>query len=165
MLHKAWPIAVALAWLVAGPLRAQEAPAEMPLVTGGTAEDAAAPVTAEDVVAAAAERLRPPGVPRPCPQSESGVIVVCAQDDEETQRVDSSSDQAIAAGQAVSDGKPRAPDVFGIPSGGVTIRMGSPPPQVFMIDLKAIPEAPPGSDAARFAEDAVPAPPAAESAE
>lgn len=154
MFRQAWPIAVALAWLVAGPARAQEAPAEISVSEAGAAEDAAKPVTAEDVVAAAAERLRPPGVRRPCPQSEAGVIVVCAQDEDESQRVDSSTDQAIAEGRSVSDGVPRAPDQFGIPSGGISVRLGAPPPPVLIIDLKAIPEAPAGSDAARYAEEA-----------
>jgi hypothetical protein len=36
----------------------------------------------------------------------------------------------------------------------VCSKFGRPPPPVPLIDLKAIPEAPPGSDAARFKEDA-----------
>lgn len=163
MFYKAWPLIVAMAWLIAGPAAAQdaqEAPVTSPLLGTDPAGDAVTAATADEVVAAAAERLRPHGVPAPCPQPESGVIVVCSQTDDGAQRVPSSTDEAIAAGLPVSDGRPRAPDLFGIPSGGVSIKMGSPPPQVYVIDLKAIPEAPAGSDAARYAEDpsAEPAP-------
>ena len=57
------------------------------------------------------------------------------------------------------DPVPRAPDVFGIPEGGIIVARGCfipPCPRKMppIIDLKAIPEAPPGSDAARYKENA-----------
>ena len=114
------------------------------------------PPTAEQIAEAAREKLRPPEIRKPCPPSSHGEIVVCGEVQHST-GVPSSLDNAIAAGKAVPDGKPRAPDVLGMrPCESYTVcsKFGRPPPPVPLIDLKAIPEAPPGSDAARFKEDA-----------
>ena len=96
-------------------------------------------------------------VPRadPCPPQKAGEIVVCRRvEDPDSLRVPSPTDDAIANGQAVGDGVPRAPDLFGIPGGGVSIGFGSVAPPAVMIDLKAIPEPPAGSDAAAYGYDA-----------
>lgn len=96
--------------------------------------------------------IRPPRID-PCPPEREGVIVVCRRlEDPESQRVPGSIDQAIAAGRAVADGLPRAPDVFGLPSCEVVkcIGIGSVPPPALMIDLKALPEPPSGSAAAAY---------------
>lgn len=100
----------------------------------------------------------------PCPPEQAGVIVVCRRlEDPESQRVPGTIDQAIAAGAAVNDGLPRAPDLMGIPDGGVSVGGGCfvppcPPPAAIMIDLKALPEPPPGSDAASYGYQPPPAP-------
>ena len=58
-------------------------------------------------------------------------------------------------------GDPRTPDVFGIPNHGVVVARGCfigpcPPPKALMIDIEALPEAPPGSDADRIARGLAP---------
>lgn len=88
-----------------------------------------------------------------CPSEREGEIVVCRRiEDPETLRVPSATEAAIAAGKPVYDGLPRAPDVFGLPSCEIVkcIGFGSVPPPPLIIDLKAIPEPPPGSDAASY---------------
>lgn len=100
-------------------------------------------------------------VPRadPCPPQKAGEIVVCRRlEDPDSLRVPSPTDDAIANGQAIGDGVPRAPDLFGIQGGGVKVAGGCffppcPPPTAIMIDLKAIPEPPAGSDAAAYGYD------------
>jgi len=56
-----------------------------------------------------------------------------------------------------ADGLPRAPDFSEScqrnGGQGVCLRIGRAPPRPLLIDLSAIPEAPPGSDAARYAEE------------
>ncbi|MEO6551352.1 MAG: hypothetical protein ABIO26_02220 [Croceibacterium sp.] len=100
------------------------------------------------------QALKPPGGTELCKAPKGNEIVVCAEDPQKF-RVPSSTDE----GRNTNDGMPRAPDVFGIPAGGIVIARGCfipPCPRKMppIIDLKAIPEAPPGSDAARFKEDA-----------
>jgi hypothetical protein len=81
----------------------------------------------------------------PCPEAGGDEIVVCAEhDDPETQYVPSATDSGDP-----DDGVPRAPDVTGLPSGGM--RIGKTPRHPLIIDLKSIPEAPPGSDADKIA--------------
>jgi hypothetical protein len=136
--------------LAAAPLAAQER-TENPVPV----EAHQAP-TAEQIVEAANEKLRAPGVRKACPPGVNGEIVVCAPAQVGT-GVPSSLDDAIARGEAVPDGRPRAPDEFGIPpchSYTVCSKVGRAPPPLYLIDLKAIPEAPAGSDAARYKEDA-----------
>jgi hypothetical protein len=115
-------------------------------------------MTPEQIVDAARGRLRPVEMRTRCPPAAHGEIVVCGEVQHST-GVPSSLDDAIAAGQAVPDGKPHAPNVFGIkpcqPSLlSVCLNGRTPLPRVPLIDLKAIPEAPAGSDAARYKEDA-----------
>src|SRR5205085_11907683 len=118
--------------------------------------DAPRPLTVEQMVEAAHAKLRPLELRTRCPPAANGEIVVCGEVQHAT-GVPSSLDDAIAAGLAVPDGKPRAPDVLGMrPCKSYTVcsRVGRAPPPIPLIDLKAIPEAPPGSDAARHKEDA-----------
>lgn len=108
---------------------------------------ASAQATAEEALETARRAYR---VTEPrrvaCPQGEPGVIVVCQQRiDPDNLRVPSETDRAVAAGQAVDDGVPRAPDLYGGMAGGVTVMRGCfvppcPPPAAIMIDLEAIPE-------------------------
>lgn len=86
-----------------------------------------------------------------CPDSTDDEIVVCRQiDDPDQYRVPSDTDRGV-----VKDAVPRAPDLE--PKyGGVVVAKGCfippcPRPMPLMIDLKSIPEAPPGSDADRIA--------------
>ena len=80
-----------------------------------------------------------------CPEASGDEIVVCAEhDDPATQHVPSDSDNGDP-----NDGVPRAPDVTGLPSGGM--RIGKTPRHPLIIDLSEIPEAPPGSDADKIA--------------
>lgn len=126
----------------------------------GTAATISPPLDTQEAIARARQvySVRPPR-PEPCPPEREGEIVVCRRlEDPETLRVESATDAAIAAGKAVPDGLPRAPDVFGLPSCEVVKCMGfgSVPPAPLIIDLKAIPEPPPGSDAAGYGYQAPP---------
>ncbi|KHL24562.1 hypothetical protein PK98_11280 [Croceibacterium mercuriale] len=119
-------------------------------------DGAAPPLTAEQALATAAARYttRPPR-PEPCPESSGDVIVVCRQLEEWTGGMGlSPTAQAIANGTMPPDPIPQAPDFAG-PSTNVAARGCFIPPcpgePALLIDLKAIPEAPPGSDAARYA--------------
>jgi len=134
---------------------------------------AIAQVTAEEAVQTAREvygPALPDQRPEPCPVARPDEIVVCREIVEDDRyRVPSSTDDALGAGAAVDDGLPRAPDVFGMPpcqAYQFCGTIGRAPTHPLLIDLKAIPEAPPGSDAARYAEarraaEAAAAPPAA----
>ena len=97
----------------------------------------------------------------PCPQQKAGEIVICRQlEDPAKLRVSSPTEDAIAAGKAVNDGVPRAPYVLGLPSCEEVKchRMGRAAPPPLLIDLKAIPEPPAGSEAAEYGFEAAPAP-------
>jgi hypothetical protein len=88
----------------------------------------------------------------PCPDSTGDEIVVCAeQEDPATQYVPSDTDSGDP-----DDGVPRAPDVTGLPSDGM--RIGKTPRHPLIIDLTAIPEPPPGSDADKIAKGEMAAP-------
>lgn len=108
------------------------------------------------------------GAPPPRRRCDSGggddtVIVVCAPDRGEDQRVPSTaqSDPASrAARHELDNGVPRAPQLDrgscrGKP--GCAIGGWAPPP-VYVIDVKALPEAPAGSDADLIARGEKPAP-------
>jgi hypothetical protein len=157
----AWSFAIAS--LAAGPtshVRAQE----YPRPTGTAAK---AVETAQRVYGPADTRAK-----ESCPPHQPGEeIVVCAEtEDQEQFRVQSSGD-LDPAGAGARGGVPRAPDV-GTSYPGAVVARGCfippcPPPMPKIIDLKAIPEAPPGSDADRVAHglaprgrsDAMPEPP------
>lgn len=76
-----------------------------------------------------------------------------------TQYVPSNTDSG-----ATDDGLPHAPDVSGLPpclNSGLQFcaqHVGAKPRQLYIIDLKALPEAPAGSDADRIAKGEVPPP-------
>ena len=78
-------------------------------------------------------------------------IVVTAPGNESAMRVPSTSDDRAAAAAAAA----RTPCAGCVEISGTSVQIGfgRPPPMPLMIDLKAIPEAPPGSPAARYAED------------
>jgi Tfp pilus assembly protein PilX len=145
MLRTFVTVAVMAAALFGSPLAAQEQAA--------TAADEAAEAetrSAEEMIEAAREALRPPSVRRRIVVAEPGAIVVTAGDPE-AQRLENSTAEDLAAVDAATARTPCAGCLE--PSGaGVRIGFGQPPPPALIIDLKAIPEAPPGSDAARYAE-------------
>lgn len=133
---------VALALVVSGLTFA--APAGAQPAEGSTAPGAAEdsgetseqPLTAETIIEVARERLRPPGVRRPCklPENQSE-IVVCARDPD-AMRVDSPTDRAIAEGQPGRDSIPRAPNVDG-PGifQGKGMKFGKDPEPPLIVDL------------------------------
>lgn len=85
---------------------------------------------------------------RRCPDPRPGEIVVCrVLEDPDELRVPSETDLGNP-----DDGMVRAPNVSGLPdcSQGGCVRVGRKPPDPLIIDLKSIPEAPPGSDADRI---------------
>ncbi len=134
------------ALLLASPLAAQEAPPTVPKT-----------VTAEQVIADAKKAYALPtsGAAAECPMPKPGEeIVVCAQqDDPERYRAASSSD-LDPTGAGARGGVPHADVETRYP--GVAVASGCfippcPPPMPVLIDLKAIPEPPPGSDADRIA--------------
>jgi hypothetical protein len=103
------------------------------------------------------------GVPKPDPEpvqncdtgdAGSNDIVVCARKsgDNSRYRVQSTAELDPKSHQNLYDGLPRAPYLGPPPCTGVCIKMGQPPPPVLMIDLKAIPEPPPGSDADKISK-------------
>jgi hypothetical protein len=77
-------------------------------------------------------------------------IVVTAPSAEADMRMPSTEDDRAAAAAAAAR-TPCAGCVV-ISGNSVSIGFGRPPPMPLLIDLKAIPEAPPGSDAARYSE-------------
>ncbi|WP_375289859.1 hypothetical protein [Qipengyuania sp.] len=112
----------------------------------------AAPPETEPVVDKACERRQEAAI-------ISGEIIVCAErkaagpgdyDREKAQ------DRYAAKTQGQS-----TPDVFGIPNHGIVVARGCfippcPKPPALMIDVTALPEAPPGSDADRIARGLAP---------
>jgi hypothetical protein len=133
---------VALALVVSGLTFA--APAGAQPAEGSTAPGAAEdsgetseqPLTAETIIEVARERLRPPGVRRPCKLPDNpDEIVVCARDPDAI-RVESPTDRAIAEGQPGRDSVPRAPNVDG-PGifQGKGMKLGQAPEPPLIVDL------------------------------
>ena len=93
-------------------------------------------------------------VPRPCETetdaSTGDEIIVCAETPggESDMRVPSTADDKAAAAAAAA----RTPCAGCVVVSGASVRIGfgRPPPAPLMIDLKSIPDAPPGSDAAVY---------------
>lgn len=124
------------------------------------AQDAPPPVTAEQAIGAAEQAYGPQDsrAERACPPQRPGdEIVVCAPLEEQSQfRVEPTQTDG-------TEGDPRAPNIessFGHTGMGVVFKgcfiPPCPPPMPTLIDLKAIPEAPPGSDADRVARGLAP---------
>lgn len=109
------------------------------------------------------DRYGSPAQHRRC-QSNGGEdeIVVCAPDRGEDQRVPSTADSDPASREArreLNNGVPRAPQLDrGSCRGQAGCMVGGwAPPPVYMIDVKAIPEAPEGSEADLIAKGEKPA--------
>ena len=131
----------------------------MLLAAAAAAVTPAPTVTAEQALANAKAiySFTPPRrAPRPCPVASGNDIVVCREVvDPNEQRVPSDLDN----GAPDDGGVPRAPNVSSLPdcSQGC-IRVGKKPRQLHLIDLQAIPEPPPGSDADKMSKGEIPVP-------
>lgn len=126
-----------------------------PTISAQAEDSPAPPLTAEQAIATAAARYttRPPR-PEPCPESSGNEIVVCRKIEQWTGMGLSPTEQAIANGTMPPDPIPGAPDFAGSSTNVVARGCFVPPcpgEPALLIDLTAIPEAPPGSDAARYA--------------
>lgn len=110
-------------------------------------------LTAAEVIADSEPVVGPPLPPGCEPDPLNNRVVICAPRNDEQFRVPRRIDPERV--DAYGD-VPRAPDVFGIPDHGVAIPFGSVPEPVLIIDLDAIPEAPPGSDADRVGRGLAP---------
>ena len=81
--------------------------------------------------------------------ADAGEIVVCAPRDPDKQRYPGR--ETLDSVRSVRDGLPRAPDLRPVYPGPVVARgcfiPPCPPPPMIFIDVKALPEAPAGSDA------------------
>lgn len=127
--------------------------ASLALAAPAAAQEAAASPapgpSAEQAIEQQKKVYGPPNARRSCGAPDaSGDIVVCATDSKEF-RVQSSAELNPNSHEALYDGVPRAPQLDkgsckGQP--GCFIGGWAPPP-IYYIDLEAIPEAPPGSDA------------------
>jgi hypothetical protein len=117
-------------------------------------------VTAEQALAnARALTSAVPPKPEPCPEATGDEIVVCAEpEDPAKQYVPSDTDSGVPD----DGGVPRAPNVSGLPDCATALfcaqHLGAKPRQLYIIDLKAIPEPPPGSDADKIAKGEMAAP-------
>ncbi len=108
-------------------------------------EAAAEPPTAEQLIENAREVYSASRPERePCPEATGSEIVVCRTlEDPEQFRVASPTERAYANGERPPDPIPSAPYVLGLPECGVEVtchRVGTAPPPIYIIDLKAIPE-------------------------
>ncbi|GAC1410882.1 MAG: hypothetical protein NVSMB69_13080 [Novosphingobium sp.] len=91
-------------------------------------------------------------------------IVVCA-DPDKNNRDRLPLRKELDSAKSTRTGVPRAPDVYGLQHKGIPLVTFTgcmippcPPPPILYIDLKAIPEAPLGSDADRIGKGEIPAP-------
>lgn len=130
----------------------------MLLAAAAAAVTPAPTITAEQALAnAQAVYSAAPKKVEPCPEATGDEVVVCARhEDPAKQYVPSNTDSGDP-----NDGVPHAPDVSTLPScAGATIcsRVGKQPRQLYIIDLKAIPEPPAGSDADKIAKGEMAAP-------
>ena len=131
----------------------------MLLAAAAAAVTPAPAVTAEQALETArATYSAAPHKPAPCPEATGDEIVVCAgHEDPATQFVPSDADSGDP-----DDGVPRAPNVSGLPDCARALfcaqHLGKQPRQLYIIDLKAIPEPPAGSDADKIARGEMAAP-------
>ncbi|WP_296680042.1 hypothetical protein [Novosphingobium sp.] len=108
-----------------------------------------------------AHRALSPVAPRQsCAGSSDDEIVVCAATDSSRYRVPSTIDSNPGSRAALRNGVPTPPQLDRGSCRGQPGCMigGYAPPKVYVIDLKAIPEAPAGSDADRIGKGEIAAP-------
>jgi hypothetical protein len=119
------------------------------LAQSALAQDAASGASAEQAIEQQKKVFGPPNTRKSCGVADAkGEIVVCAPDSSEF-RVQSSSELDPNSHEALYDGLPRAPQLDRGSCKGQAgcVGFGWAPEPIYYIDLKAIPEAPPGSDA------------------
>lgn len=132
----------------------------LPVACGLSAK--AQPVlTAEDVARKADSAYGPPPPKPKCGAQPSDEIVVCAEEQEQSQfrlRDDARTEDDYAR-ETMNEGNPQAPDVAGpgifrgkATASGCIKGLTCPPPRAIDVDFAALPEAPPGSDADRIAQ-------------
>jgi hypothetical protein len=112
------------------------------------AQDAPSP-SAEQAIERGKEVYGPPRPRKSCGvPDDKGEIVVCAPDNSEF-RVQGSAELDPTSHEALYDGLPRAPQMDRGSCKGQAgcVSFGWAPAPIYYIDLKAIPEAPVGSDA------------------
>lgn len=129
----------ALLW--AAPALAQDA---TPTATPDTAD-----AKVDAAIAQQKKVFGPPNPRKTCGVADAkGEIVVCAPDNSQ-HRVQSSTELDPTSHAALYDGLPRAPQLDRGSCKGQAgcVSFGYAPEPIYYIDLKAIPEAPPGSDA------------------
>jgi hypothetical protein len=130
-------------------------------------QDSGPPQRIDLLVTQAVEEGEEDGGAVPCVEDDyatviSGEIVVCGQSGENTDGVwDKGAWERRHAAETMTKDNPQAPEVFGIPNHGTVVARGCfigpcPPPLAIMIDIEALPEAPPGSDADRVARGLAP---------
>jgi hypothetical protein len=124
--------------------------------------------TAETAIEDAGDAYGPPPPAKKCPAVAPGPeIVVCAEEQEQSQFRYSDNEEAKDryARETMDKGAPRAPNVAGpgIFTGPATVGslcipglQSCPPPPAYIVDFKALPEAPPGSDADRVGKGLAP---------
>jgi hypothetical protein len=121
-----------------------------------------APRTAEQFIETARETYAVRQEPAPCATPVGNEIIVCRKRlDPDSQRLQSPTERAYAAGEMPPDPIPGAPYVLGLPECGVEVtchRVGRAPPPIYIIDLAKIPEPLTTKEAARVfrAEDLPP---------
>ena len=86
----------------------------------------------------------------------SGEIIVCRRRSADGPGYDAEAARRRYAERTMNRGNPQAPDLFGIPNHGPVVARGCfigpcPPAPIYYVDVEALPEAPPGSDADRIA--------------
>lgn len=88
----------------------------------------------------------------------SGEIVVCREVGSDGTGLTGNREetQKRYAQETMLKGAPRTPEAFGIPDNGKGIGFGKAPPPALIIDVAALPKAPPGSDADRIARGLAP---------
>lgn len=141
---------VAVAAVVAGPARAQDAGKWQLPANGDSPEASRSPA---DV----AQSLLTPTRRESCDKGAGDAIVVCGSNPENArQKLDSVA--PLGAGKT-ADGAPRAPNVSGLRdcSKGC-IGFGRAPTPMYFFDIKALPPPPAGSDADRIAKGEIKAP-------
>lgn len=131
------------------------------LLAAAAAAASQAPAVTADQAMAVEKALVSPAPPRrtvDCPQASGREIVVCGRREEDPAKQYVPSD--IDSG--VPDDLPQVPPVTMLPScAAATVcaqHLGPKPRQLYIIDLKAIPEPPAGSDADRMAKGEIPTP-------
>ena len=110
----------------------------------------AADAKVDAAIAATKQAYGPPPPQRRCGvPAANGEIVVCGIDRGEDQRIPSTTESNPTSREALYDGLPRAPqlDRGSCKGQGGCMSFGYAPPPIYYNDLKALPEAPAGSDA------------------